>query len=346
MTTPLVHVLVINWNGREHLTDCFASLLASDYPAVEFVLVDNASTDDSIALVERDFGADPRVAILPLATNRGWSGGNNAGIARAREMGASYIFLLNNDTAVAPDCIRLLVQGMERRPDCGALAPRMLLFDSPTHLNSVGLELSLIGSAWDRGIGQLDGPAWHEEVPVAGVCGGACFLRTRALDDTTLLPEEFGIYLDDLDLCLQLWRGGHAVWTCPAAAVRHKFSATMGVGDGARKKYYLNTRNRLWLVARQFPLGKAWRFLPMVLLGEIRALGRGMLDGAWWKLGLHLRAWIAATAYLPRAWRYRRGTSTARRDAFWFLVRTSPLFCPPLELPPLKGRPTVQWRGE
>ncbi|MCF6284329.1 MAG: glycosyltransferase family 2 protein, partial [Candidatus Hydrogenedentes bacterium] len=230
MNEPLVHVLVINWNGREHLVDCFDSLLTSSYQNAKFVLVDNGSEDDSIALVEARFGHDARVSILPCTDNIGWSGGNNVGIRYAQEHGADYIFLLNNDTAVAPDCIERLVATMEAHPEYGALAPRMLLFDQPCLLNSVGLEMSVIGAAWDRGIGRADSPAWHEPVPVVGACGGACFLRASVLEQTGLLPEEFEIYLDDLDLCLRIWNAGFSVQTFPDAPVRPQFSAPLGEG--------------------------------------------------------------------------------------------------------------------
>jgi len=334
MSEPLVYVLVINWNGREHLADCFDALLASRYGNAVFLLIDNGSDDDSAAFVTGHYGRDPRVAILPCAENRGWSGGNNAGIRKALAADADYIFLLNNDTAVAPRCIESLVVVMEARPECGALAPRMLLFDQPWIVNSIGLEMSIVGAAWDRGIGRADGPAWRESVPVVGACGGAAFFRASVLAETGLLPEEFEIYLDDLDLCLRIWGAGYRIYTCPEASVRHKFSATMGVGERARRKYYLNTRNRFWLLARNLPAHRLLAVSPWLILGECRALGRAVLSGEAWRFGLHVRAWIAALAYLPRAWRFRRTVAPKPvRETFWPLVRRRPLFCPAVVLP-------------
>src|SRR5688572_10621266 len=123
MSNPTVHVLVINWNGLQHLDECFRSLVSSPYPEAQFVLVDNASTDGSINFVQERFGNDPRVKILPLETNRGWSGGNNAGIQRALDTNADYVLLLNNDTRIAPDAIRKMVALAESEPEAGALAP-------------------------------------------------------------------------------------------------------------------------------------------------------------------------------------------------------------------------------
>jgi hypothetical protein len=209
----------------------------------------------------------------------------------------------------------------------------MVLFDQPAILNSIGLELSVVGAAWDRGIGALDGPEWHAEVPVVGVCGGACFLRAAALHHTTLLPEQFEIYFDDLDLCLQLWRAGYSVWTCPQAVVRHKFSATMGEGSRARRKYFLNTRNRFWLMARHLPLPTLLRSLPKILLGEVRAVGRSLLDGEAWKVWAHIRAWSSALLYVPEARKYRHEADSSPSGDVWTLVRATPWFCPPISVP-------------
>jgi GT2 family glycosyltransferase len=357
MSEPLVYVLVINWNGREHLADCFDSLLVGSYRKCRFVLIDNNSADDSIAFVEENYD-DPRVEILALPENLGWSGGNNRGIEQALDAGADYIFLLNNDTAIAPDAVELLVEAAENKPECGALAPKMVLFDAPHLLNSVGIECSIIGSSWDIGVGRIDAPKWSEPRKVLGVCGGAMFLRSEALRKAGLLPD-FQIYLDDLDLCLRIWNAGYEIWNCPEAAVRHKFSATMGAGKRLRQKYYLNTRNRMRLVMRNFPASQMHRVLPKMLLGEAKSLGRGFLDGEYWKFWAHAKAWGASLAYISEARRARRQFGTSAR--FWDQIRHDVLFFPGVELPdegwyaermldgdpfrPISKTATMDWEG-
>lgn len=345
MNSPLVYVIIINWNGRDHLDACFASLIASSYEHAVFLLVDNASNDDSVAHVQELFGADPRVRVLALSENRGWSGGNNAGIERARKAGAEYILLLNNDTSTDADAIRRLVARMEADGVIGALAPRMVLFDQPDLLNSTGLRMSIIGAAWDIGIGRLDEEAWHAPEPIVGVCGGAMFLRAAALDRAGLFPEEFEIYLDDLDLCLRLWNAGFRIERCAEAVVRHKFSATMGTGARARRKYYLNTRNRFRIVLRHFPMGSALSIAAGLGVGEARALGRAALSGAFWRIPAHLRAWCAALAYLPAARRFRRTQNRHGNPPFWPWVLRSPLFCPALVLPESGWYPPIVHEG-
>lgn len=335
MSRPLVHVLVINWNGKEHLRACYDSLLEGGYENVRYILIDNGSEDGSADFVRERYGGDDRVDIIECPVNIGWSGANNVGMERALEAGADYVFLLNNDTATAPDAVEHLVEAAEAHRNTGALAPKMVLFDFPEVLNSVGMECSIIGCTWDRGVGRLDAPRWDDPVPVVGACGGACFLRAAALRKTGLLPADFGIYLDDLDLCLRIWNAGYTVETCPAAVVRHKFSATMGQGKRLREKYYLNTRNRMRLVARNFPFAKAPAVAAALFLGECKALGRGAINAELWKIAAHVRAWAGTAVNLPKAFAERRRRRGQGLDEcrFWDLVRTDRLFFPGVELP-------------
>jgi len=334
MGEPLVHVVVINWNGMAHLRECFDSLVAGAYERVQFVLADNASSDESVAFV-RDTYRDPRVEILECGGNLGWSRGNNVAMERALEAGADYILLLNNDTVTAPDAVARLVDAMDADRALGALAPKLVLYDTPEVLNSVGLECSIIGACWDRGLGRADGPRWDEPVPVAGVCGAGMMLRAEALRRVGLFPTDFDIYLDDLDLCLRLWAAGYRIATCPSAVIRHKFSATMGAGARARHKYYLNTRNRWRLMLRNFPMYTWPRVAPELARGEARAVGRALLDREPWRAWCHVRAAASAVPYAASASRNRGGKDEALNTAhgFWPLIQREPLFFPGAELP-------------
>ncbi len=346
MPDPLVHVLVINWNGLEHLEACYDSLLANAYENVRFVLVDNASSDGSIAFVKDRYGHDPRVEVLALPENRGWSGGNNAGIERALNAGADYLFLLNNDTAVSETVLRELVDASEADPTIGALAPKMLIFDAPEILNSTGLYCSINGASWDKGIGRLDGPRWNQTEEVVGVCGGAMWLRAGAVRQAGILPEDFEIYLDDLDLSLRIWKAGYRILSCPAATVRHKFSATLGTGNRALHKYYLNTRNRFWLMMRQFPDAHRLEFLPAVVAGECRAIGRALLDREPARAWAHVRAWGAALGYAPAARAYRKRENLPHgAERFWPLLLRTPWFCPGTIFPVHGWYPEVEVDG-
>ena len=332
---PLVHVLVINWNGLEHVEECFHSLLASPYRNVKFVLLDNASSDGSREYVQEHFGHDPRLDIVNTGDNLGWSRGNNVGLQRAIEAGAKYVFLLNNDTSTAPEAIDAMVAAAEADASIGSLAPKILLYENPHLLNSIGLDVSLTGSSWDRGLGRLDGVRWNEIREVVGVCGAAWFIRCEVLRITGLLPTDFGIYYDDLDLCIRIWNAGYRIVTCPEAVVRHKYSATMGQGKHARHKHYLLARNRLRMIQRNYPARCAPQIASAWGNGACRTVGRALLDGKLWEARTELRALASATRYLPEMLRERRRRRDAglSSDAFWRFVRRDVAFFPGTEFP-------------
>lgn len=327
MTDPLVYVLVINWNGKEHLEECFDTLLVSTHPNTKYILLDNASDDDSVEFVRNRYGDNPDVAILECGANLGWSGGNNKGMEYALKAGADYIFLLNNDTRIAPDAISDLVYQAEADRTIGALSPKILLYDNPTLINSVGLEATIIGSSWDKGIGRADGPRWDKEEDIIGVCGAAMFIRSNVLRQSGLLPIDFEIYLDDLDLSLRIWMAGYTIRSCPKAKVWHKFSATMGTGSRSHHKYYLNTRNRARIIMRNYPLRQIPLIKFLYMKGECKAMGRALLDGEWWRVWAHLKSWFAIMAYFPKSIPSRL-RSRGNHSRFWPMVLREPLFFP------------------
>ncbi|HOJ34497.1 MAG TPA: glycosyltransferase family 2 protein [Candidatus Hydrogenedentes bacterium] len=335
MAKPLVYCLIINWNGIEHLPDCFESLIRSTYQNVKFLLLDNGSSDSSIEFIKKEYGNYPQVEILAFGKNLGWSGANNAGINYAVLRNADYVFLLNNDTKTHPDAISCLVDVAETNPKMGALAPKLLFYSHPELINSIGLECSVIGAAWDRGIGRLNDTRWNESCPVIGVCGAGWFLRSQVLKHVGLLAEDFGIYFDDLDLCWRIWNAGYEIWTCPEAVVYHKFSATMGSPEQEKRKYYLNTRNRFRFMLRNFPAEKLGCIVTKSIYGEVKAVGRAAWDREFWKIMAHIRSWLEIPMYLRKALKHRRSAVTTgnKTGAPWDLVRDEPLFFQGFELP-------------
>ena len=139
---PLLSVIIPNWNGVDHLPTCLGSLRYQTYPNMEVILVDNASTDQSVALVRRDY---PDVVLVQLDENLGLTGGINRGVQVAR---GEIIALLNNDTEVVPGWAEALVTALRDHPDAGMVASKMLLFDRRGILPL----LALIFMYYDRGL--------------------------------------------------------------------------------------------------------------------------------------------------------------------------------------------------
>ena len=128
----LVSIIIPNWNGAAHLPTCLNALRAQTLRDFEVIVADNASTDDSLSLLARDY---PEVRVIRLDRNLGFTGACNAGLRAAR---GDYLILLNNDTEAAPDWLAEVAAAFERHPEAGIVASKMLLFDRRDVLHTAG----------------------------------------------------------------------------------------------------------------------------------------------------------------------------------------------------------------
>lgn len=243
---PRVCLVVLNWNKPDDTLECLESCLATRYPAAETLLVDNASGDDSVARVRARF---PGLTVLTNASNLGYAGGNNVGIRAALERGADYVFLLNNDVTIEPDCVEKLVEAAALFPDNGFLAPKVLFYDDRTRVNSMGTRMDWLRLRPLRGeYGQLDpGPqAGILERPI--LLGAALFIPRATLEQLGLIDEKFFIFHEEADWCLRAWRAGLRNRTVASAAVYHKESRTMRAFSVLT--HYYSSRNFLYFAKK------------------------------------------------------------------------------------------------
>ena len=244
---PLATVIVLNWDGVEILEECLKSLKVQTYSPLEVIVVDNGSTDQSVALVKDKFG--DFVRLLQNPTNLGFAGGNNVGI---RVANGHYIALLNNDATVDPHWVEELVKAAEANPQVGMFASKIYSFEEPGILDSAG-GLLIYPDGLSRGRGRLERDLGQydkmEEVLLPSGC--ACLYRRAMLDEIGLFDEDFFAYSDDTDLGL---RGRIAGWKClyvPTAVAYHRYSST--TGRYSPLKAFLAERNRFWVAVKNFP---------------------------------------------------------------------------------------------
>ncbi len=247
-STPLLSVIIPNWNGARYLQTCLDALLAQTYPAVEVIVVDNASSDDSAALVQ---GGYPHVIWLPLAGNLGLTGAINRGIEAAA---GRIVAPLNNDTEVAPGWAAELVGALQAFPDAGMAASKMLLFDRRNVLHSAGDAYRVDGIPVNRGVWQEDEGQFDQDDYIWGGCGGAVAYRRSMLEDIGLFDEDLFMYCEDVDLNWRAQLAGYKCVFAPRAVVYHHLSAT---GGGSIASYYTG-RNTLWVLAKDYP-AELWR---------------------------------------------------------------------------------------
>jgi len=245
--TPLFSVIVLNWNGKAHLEGCLASLAGQTFRNFEAIVVDNGSTDGSVEWLDARCGGDIRV--VALRENRGFAGGNNAGIANAR---GEYVILLNNDTEADPGWLLALSAAVRRHPGAGMFTPKILNFYRRDEIDNTGHVIYRDGLARGRHRLEKDDGRFDGEGETLWPSGCAGVYRREMLDGIGLLDDAFFAYGEDVDLGLRArWAG----WTCfyvPDAVVYHKYSAT--AGSYSPQKAFLVERNRLWILFKNFPL--------------------------------------------------------------------------------------------
>lgn len=255
---PALSVVIVSWNTAELLQACVRSCLAaqSPDPAPELIVVDNASTDDSVARV-RDLG--PAIRLIENTENVGFARANNQGIAASQ--GRSVV-LLNPDTIVPPGSLATLAAFIDAHPDAGACGPRLLQTNGTPQPFSYGNDPTpayLFRRAAHR---LLRGRSLHDwgttkVLSVDWVAGTCLCVRRKAIDDVGLLDEAMFLYFEDNDWCLRLRRRGWRVYYNPQVAVVHARGQSAQQNPRAREAYYDSLRyfyakhygllSRLWL---------------------------------------------------------------------------------------------------
>jgi GT2 family glycosyltransferase len=322
-TVP-VSVIVVNWNGCEHLEVCLASLLRQTMLEVEVVLVDNASSDGSVAFVRQRFG--DAVRVLEQGENLGYAGGLNAGIRAAR---GRYLMALNSDTEVATDGLARLVDAADQWPGAGMFAPKILSFDDRSVLDNVGHLLYADGLSRGRGRLEPDRGQYDRAEEIVLPSGCAVLLRRAMLADIGLFDTDLFAYCDDTDLGLRARLAGWRCRSVPAAVVFHKYSAASAAYSPL--KAFLVERNRAWVAVKCLPaplllaspLFTALRLAAQAwgALTRRGAAGRFVSTHSPAALVLVLlRAYAAALRGLPGAWQKRRAVQRHRRVSTWEVI--------------------------
>ena len=254
--THSITIVIASWNRKGDLLECLASLREMPPPPPRIIVVNNASEDGTREAVAAGF---PEVTVLDSPVNRGFAGGNNLGIRKAREEGAEYICLLNNDTVVRPDFLTSLTRAAEKRPRAAILGARVVYYQQPELIWSDGIEVGRwSGQIRARHYRRSEKGITDKVVSVDAVSGAALLLRSRVLDEIGLFDERYFLCFEDVDLCLRARDLGYSVLTVPSSRVLHKVSGSMG-GEGSPTVVYYATRNHLLALNRRLPVPAAWR---------------------------------------------------------------------------------------
>jgi len=291
--TPLVSVVIVNFNGKKFLDDCLSSLSRQTYRDFEVILVDNGSSDGSAGYVRERY---PSVILVGTGKNLGFAGGTNAGICAAQ---GAFIFTLNNDTITDPHLLEEIIKPMQGDLCVGMCGAKMLLPDG--RIDSTAICLSRSGSAWDRGKGEPDRGQYDTAEEIFGPCAGAALYRRSMLDEIGLFDEDFFLYFEDVDLAFRGRLAGWKCWYVPSARVVHIYGGTAGIRSDIWS-YYTN-RNFVWYVVKNFPPRTLLLSSPWIIGRNCRAIPYILFHGRALTI---IRAKISMIKGIPAMVRKRR----------------------------------------
>lgn len=258
---PLVSIIIVNFNRKKMLKNCINSVLQSDYPNLEVIVVDNNSSDGSCEMLKEEFS---KVRLLEERKNIGYAAGNNLGIFHAR---GEFIVLLNNDTIVCNSWLTELLIKAKSHPE-HFYQPKILFINSK-RINSTGNKINLFGFSYPSDIGKIDFNQ-HKGLKKANYASGACVLASRKLiDEIGLLDEShlFAFY-EDVNWGWRASLLGHSSFCVSSSIIYHKWGGTYG-NQISPKKFQLIEQGRLATILKNYSLRSLIALSPFMLLIEI-----------------------------------------------------------------------------
>lgn len=272
-------IIIPNYNGLHFLPPCFAALEAQTVHDFEVLVVDNGSADGSQAWL-----TEHNIPSIFLPENTGFSGAVNVGIRAAK---TPYVILLNNDTEPLPSYVEELERAIEASPRIFSVSPKMIQLYHKDLIDDAGDMYSLLGWAYQRGVGQ-ETERYNRSCHIFSACAGAAIYRRQVFEKIGYFDEMHFAYLEDIDVGYRAKIAGYYNWYCPKAEVYHVGSGTSGskynsfkVRLAARNNVYLNYKNMpaVQLLLNSIPLlagiGVKYMFF------RKRGFGKDYVSGIW-----------------------------------------------------------------
>ncbi|MCA1293911.1 glycosyltransferase family 2 protein [Paenibacillus sp. alder61] len=297
---PKVSVQIVTYNSSHDIASCLEAVIHQTHPVDEIIVVDNASADHTVKVVEAFLSRhESRVHLVQNERNTGFAPAHNQGIRLSK---SDYVLVLNPDVVLAPDYIKLLVEMMERNPTVGSATGMLVFQDNEEIIDSTGLVMNRIWRAFDRGAGEPR-QQWSASGEVFGVSGAAAIYSRNMIDDISIqgqfFDEDFFAYKEDVDVAWRAELLGWKAYYCAEALGIHKRGWKKGQ-RGARPLFIRQRSfiNRYKMIYKNL-LGAGWtRNLPQLLAYEISVhvymlLREPNVLGAWvdfWRQRPNLKA--------------------------------------------------------
>jgi len=306
--------VILNYNGAGFIERCLESVLETDSLFFEVIFVDNASTDGSVDTAKELFEENPYIRIILNDENLGFAKGNNLALEHAK---GDYIVFLNNDTEVAKNWLKELVDVLKSSPRIGAVQPKLLKLHDHKRIDSTGGFFDFLGYAYVRGEGELDKRQYDHSREIFYADGASLAIKRSAIDETRLngavFDPDYFAYYEDSDLCWRLRLRGYRIVFVPTSVVYHARSASKGL---PLKLAFHSTKNHIATLIKNYGLGKLVKYIfPLLTFESVRAL----VFLKWRRLG-HFWAMMRAILWnlknLKKTWK--------KRQIVQYLIRKTP----------------------
>ncbi len=307
---PSVAIVILNWNGKNFLEKFLPSVMATTYENFSVVVGDNASTDDSIAFLQRRY---PDVEVIKNKANEGFARGYNLVL---QKVVADYYVLLNSDVEVTNGWLQPIISLMEKDSKIAACQPKILQYRNQQIFEYAGASggwIDRLGYPFARGrifeSCEFDKGQYNDAVSCFWATGAALVVRSQLFHKMGGFDDFFFAHQEEIDLCWRLQNAGYAIYVQPASVVFHVGGGTLPKNNS--RKTYLNFRNNLVLLYKNLPFASKLYVLFIRFFLDSIAAGKELLTG---KPGLFLailKAWLHFGKWLIFA---KKDTNMNKKD--------------------------------
>lgn len=273
-----VAIVILNWNGKHHLSQFLPSVLATNYSNCRIIVADNGSTDDSVSFLRETY---PQVELIILDKNYGFAKGYNEALKQVK---ADYYMLLNSDVEVHSDWLESMVEVLETQTNAAACQPKILAFKNKNlfeYAGGSGGWLDLYGYPFARGrifdICEEDKGQFDKTEEVFWASGAAMLVRGEVYHQLQGFDEYFFAHQEEIDLCWRIHLAGYKIFCCPQSVIYHVGGGTLPRGNS--KKTFLNFRNNQILLAKNLVWSEKWWKIPFRLFLDQVSAVKGLLSG-------------------------------------------------------------------